>query len=98
MVRSVSSFTGIPATLLKIPFPHVHIDGGKPHVPTGRVLVEDVLVAAMEHGALPIASDWKARLSSSVETFQASANWGKRPPMTEDWLSRWDDEGNVKSE
>lgn len=86
-----------PSETPRIPFPHVHIDGGKPHIPTGRVLVEDVLLAAMEFGALPIASDWKDKLRSSVEVFQTSATWGTRAPMREDWLSRWDHQGRVES-
>lgn len=79
-----------------IPFPHVHIDDAKAHVPTGRILVEDVLVAALEYGALPISADWKTRLNDARTAFEATAEWGLPDEVTRSgWLARWDDHGRV---
>jgi len=79
-----------------IPFPHVHIEDAKAHVPTGRILVEDVLVAALEYGALPLSKDWKDRLRTAKSAFEATAEWGISDSSTgEHWLARWDDDGQV---
>lgn len=85
-----------PDVTPQIPFPHVHVDRHEPHIPTGRILVEDVLIAAMEFGALPVAGDWKERFRESAGAFGRSATWGQRAPMAEDWLARWDDQGTVR--
>lgn|GEM_PF-1772398 len=85
-----------PAVTPAIPFPHVHIDDAKAHIPTGRVLVEDVLIAALEFGALPISTDWKTRLTGARSAFAETAEWGLGDVETaQGWLHRWDEHGRV---
>lgn len=85
-----------PLVTPAIKFPHVHIDDAKAHIPTGRVLIEDVLIAAMELGAMPLSTDWKARLTEARSAFIETAEWGIGDASTSDgWLDRWDDNGEV---
>lgn len=83
----------------RITFPHVHIGGAKAHTPTGRILVEDLLILALEHGAKPRSRDWKARLTKSRDTFRSDCTWGTLAGSGTDthWLDRWDDDANVNS-
>lgn len=63
----------------RIGFPHLHVEAltehSKLHVPTGRVLLEDVLTLAHELGAKP-AEGWAAIMQSNRERFTAGATWG----------------------
>ncbi len=59
-----------------IPFPHVHIDDAKAHLPPGPILLGDVLVASLEYGALPISADCRSRLNDARTAFEATAEWG----------------------
>lgn len=91
-----------PLATPAVAFPHLHYDKGHEHIPTGRVLVEDILLAALEFGAKP-KPGWKNDVLEACEAFEADATWGKVNPKTgplvrADWLNRWDDEGNPKGE
>ena len=77
-----------------VTFSHIHLVKGEEHIPTGRVLVEDLLIAALEFGAKP-NDGWKQCLTSSYEAFLKTASWGQpEKSRLETWLDRWDDEGN----
>lgn len=59
--------------------PHLHIAGkAKRHYPTGRVLIEDVLSLATEHGAEPIdPKKWAKRDAANRAAFLRGATWGQ---------------------
>lgn len=60
--------------------PHVHVVDDKTHFPTGRVLVEDVLQLAIEHGAKPIdAGAWGSVSTKNRTNFEKGATWGTAP-------------------
>jgi hypothetical protein len=85
-----------PFVTPQLPFPHVHINDEKLHLPTGRILVEDLLVAGLEYGALPISEDWKSRLMDARRAFAETAEWGQADAATSAaWLDRWDQRGAV---
>ncbi|MDP9471178.1 MAG: hypothetical protein M3Q71_11005 [Chloroflexota bacterium] len=74
------------------PFPHLHIGAGvgavhlgemveplpvdKMHIPTGRVLVEDVIRSIIEEmGVEPLRSDWDTILRDNTEAFRRGRTW-----------------------
>ena len=61
--------------------PHLHCSAvGKRHVPTGRVMIEDVLNLAVEYGAKPNnATRWKELDKLNREKFARGATWGIGP-------------------
>jgi hypothetical protein len=70
-----------PAITPLIPFPHLHApsEPDKRHFPTGRVLIEDVLVLAVECGAQPRDSaKWDKVREANVGNFGKAATWGTR--------------------
>ena len=80
-----------------VAFPHMHYQGGHEHIPTGRVLVEDIFVAALEFGAKPRAG-WKDCFDDAYEAFETDATWGRSAKVRANWLNRWDDDGNPKGD
>lgn len=64
--------------------PHLHCGAvGKGHIPTGRVMIEDVLNLAVELGAKPNnVSRWKALDQLNREKFARGATWGVGPANT----------------
>lgn len=61
--------------------PHLHCAAvGKSHVPTGRVMIEDVLNLAIELGAEPNdRTRWKELDQLNREKFARGATWGVGP-------------------
>ena len=64
-------------------YPHIHPrlagsgrDRGGMHIPTGRVLIEDVLVFAYERGAEPLKDDWERIVSNVKQRIASEATWG----------------------
>ena len=49
------------------------------HVPTGRVLIEDVLELAVELGAEPTDTAWSEQLEENRTRFLRGATWGHFP-------------------
>jgi hypothetical protein len=71
-----------PSLTPDIAFPHMHHakDTVRCHLPTGRVLLEDVLRFAVELGAEPVDHDkWADVSRKNVENFAKSATWGLPP-------------------
>lgn len=63
-------------------FPHLHLGDGGVHHPTGRVLIEDVLTAAVEYGAEPLDADrWAEIHRLNHEKFQRGSTWGASSPI-----------------
>lgn len=61
--------------------PHVHVDKSKHHVPTGRVLIEDVLLAAADRGAeCRNIEEWTQVVDTNFSNFALSATWGHTSP------------------
>lgn len=62
-----------------VDFPHMHHGDGGVHYPTGRVLVEDVLLAATELGAEPEdPAMWAVVHTENRAKFERGATWGGR--------------------
>jgi len=83
--QSVADFHWHPAITPEIPFPHVHTPspGPRRHVPTGRILIEDLLVLAVECGAEPLDPEkWQDVCARNIENFGKGATWGFKPPRT----------------
>lgn len=81
-----------------VSFPHMHVNDGVEHIPTGRVLVEDFLICCIEFGAKP-NDQWKQLLSGSYEAFVTTASWGiPEPSRPHEWLDRWNDQGDVMTD
>jgi hypothetical protein len=63
--------------------PHAHVanaDGAKPHIPTGRVMIEDVLHCALQYGAIPRApAKWRTVETGNRAKFLLGATWGMGP-------------------
>ncbi len=60
-------------------FPHLHASQYecKLHHPTGRVLIEDLLVLAVECGAIASDDDkWQRILKKNLKDFAKGATWG----------------------
>ncbi|HMS48876.1 MAG: hypothetical protein WAX12_17955 [Candidatus Microthrix subdominans] len=59
-------------------YPHLHLDGkSSPHYPTGRVLIEDVLMLAVEMGAEPVdRARWDECCERNRSNFALGATWG----------------------
>jgi hypothetical protein len=68
---------GSPATILT---PHLHAEASsqfrKTHIPTGRILIEDVLTVAEELGAKPMSSAWQSVMVANRRKFLLGATWG----------------------
>ena len=57
--------------------PHVHVSGGKEHVPTGRVLLEDVIEhCILERGWSPRQESWTEILTATRGHLQVHRHWG----------------------
>lgn len=66
----------------RIRYPHVHIRGVDAlHVPTGRVLLEDVLRLAAEIGCDVRNEKWRDVLDGNRVNFGLSAKWGVPPDV-----------------
>lgn len=61
--------------------PHVHCSAvGKLHIPTGRVMIEDVLNLAVQHGAEPNDMTRSKEIDKlNREKFARGATWGAGP-------------------
>jgi hypothetical protein len=61
--------------------PHLHCPAvPKGHIPTGRVVIEDVLNLAVQHGAKPNnMRRWKELDKLNREKFARGATWGVGP-------------------
>ena len=59
-------------------YPHLHLDGkSSPHYPTGRVLIENVLMLAVEMGAEPVdRARWDECCERNRSNFALGATWG----------------------
>lgn len=59
-------------------YPHLHLDGkSSPHYPTGRVLIEDLLMLAVEMGAEPVdRARWDECHERNRSNFALGATWG----------------------
>lgn len=64
-------------------YPHIHPrlagsgrDRGGMHIPSGRVLIEDVLIFAHERGAMPLKDDWEGIVSRIKQRIAHEATWG----------------------
>ncbi|HBX09915.1 MAG TPA: hypothetical protein DEG13_09065 [Candidatus Microthrix parvicella] len=57
---------------------HLHLDGkSSPHYPTGRVLIENVLMLAVEMGAEPVdRARWDECCERNRFNFALGATWG----------------------
>lgn len=79
----IADFHWHPHVTPDIMFPHVHPanETTRRHVPTGRVLIEDVLTLAVECGAEPDDMDkWRTIRERNLENFGKGATWGFRHP------------------
>ena len=64
-------------------FPHLHARqyNCELHHPTGRVLIEDLLLLAAECGAVPLdAAKWARILKKNRDSFSLGATWGIPSP------------------
>lgn len=90
-----------PANTPHVAFPHLHFNKGREHIPTGRVLLEDLFLAALEYGAKP-RPRWKHCFIESYDAFESDATWGRATKeqnrVRADWLNRWDESGNPVDE
>jgi hypothetical protein len=65
---------------VNVGFPHLHYQDSGPHFPTGRVLIEDVLQAAVELGAEPRDTvRWGEVQERNRQMFERGATWGVGP-------------------
>lgn len=56
--------------------PHIHLRGGKDHVPTGRILLEEVIeYCIVEAGWRPRLPDWHGTLTATKAHFQLNRHW-----------------------
>jgi hypothetical protein len=68
-----------PEDTPEVSFPHLHARqyGCKRHYLTGRVLIEDLLVLAVECGAIPSNPEkWKRILKANRANFALGTTWG----------------------
>ena len=70
-----------PHIQTRVWFPHTHArfsngDHGKVHIPSGRVLVEDVLVCAYELGAQPRKEEWESVMVENKKKLADDVTWG----------------------
>ncbi len=74
------SFHWHPISSSHYVLPHFHAKASRAyhrlHIPTGRVLFEDVLTLAEELGAAPKRSDWLAVCAKNRDNFALGASWG----------------------
>jgi hypothetical protein len=70
-----------PISSSHIRTPHLHVPGrDKPHLPTRRVMIEDILRYAMEVGAAPHHPEtWAEVDAANREAFARGATWGVGP-------------------
>lgn len=65
------------SALSPITEPHVHVQPRNHHLPTGRILIEDVLFASVEYGAEPRdRAEWLQIDAANRELFAGEATWG----------------------
>jgi hypothetical protein len=58
------------------PHPHLHVRGEKPHIPTGRVAFEEVLLYAItDLGVTPARNDAVDVLQETLRRFKAHQSW-----------------------
>ena len=69
-------------------YPHIHPrfagsgrDRGGIHIPSGRILIEDVLIFAHERGAMPLKDDWEAVVSRIKQRVAAESTGGARSSL-----------------
>ena len=69
-------------------YPHIHSrlagpgrERGGIHIPSGRVLIEDVLIFAHERGAVALKDDWEAVVSRIKKRVAAESTWGARSSL-----------------
>ena len=81
--KSAVEFHWHPDDGSNIWYPHIHPrlagsgkDQGGMHIPSGRVLIEDVLIFAHERGAVPFKQNWEAVVSRIKQRIAAEATWG----------------------
>jgi hypothetical protein len=64
----------------QVPHAHIRTQSTTGHFPTGRVLIEDLLQAAIEQGAEPTDPErWKQVRARNLEAFHRGATWGHSP-------------------
>jgi hypothetical protein len=82
--RPTLAFHWHPVSNSPIVTPHAHALASssfrKTHIPTGRVLIEDVLTLAEELGANPLNAEWKAIMDENRANFMLGATWGSLRP------------------
>jgi hypothetical protein len=73
-----------PISSSHVTTPHLHVPmAQRCHFPTGRVLIEDVLTLATEHGAQPIdPRRWARREAANRAAFLRGATWGQTSRIT----------------
>jgi hypothetical protein len=58
-------------------FPHVHVNGGKDHIETGRVTVESLIrYCILEKGWPAVTAEWQEVLAATTAYFQLHQRWG----------------------
>jgi hypothetical protein len=64
--------------------PHVHVNDAKAHLPTGRILIEEILDLGIEMGAVcGNLAKWTDLRMLNRQNFELGATWGtKRTPPT----------------
>jgi hypothetical protein len=72
-----------PISASHVTAPHLHVpEASMCHFPTGRVLIEDVLTLATEHGAEPVdPRRWAKREAANRAAFLRDATWGHAPAL-----------------
>lgn len=80
--RQMLAFHWHPESNSRVVTPHLHVHTStllrKRHVPTGRVLIEDVLALAVELGAAPRdAKAWARVTQRNRAAFLRGATWGQ---------------------
>lgn len=82
--KRVMTFHWHPISDSHVKTPHLHASASstyrKMHIPTGRILVEDVLGLAHELGAQPLDSDWHGVMATNRYNFNLGATWGSVDP------------------
>ena len=72
--------------------PHIHPrfagsvrDRGGIHIPSGRILIEDVLIFVHERGTTPLKDDWEAVVSRIKQRVAGESTWGARSSQIPGW-------------
>jgi hypothetical protein len=78
--QQILGFHWHPSRRSRVQSPHLHAFATqrfkKRHVPTGRVLIEDVLELAIELGAIPLNDDWDRICARNRAAVRRSQSWG----------------------